>query len=356
MRRDGQRSAQARLGRFTAFKYRCGCGAVDFLIREKSTAHCQRCDAGLPLSRSGVIDFLQRKTPQNAYFDGIYEAGHQHKINEVHESSVRNFHNSTEISQTYLELCGFDLGSRIEDLCVLDVACGSGWVTAGLLQHPALRNCTFHALDVSPQGLEMLAQFEQTLDPSHRLEMSVQDAQAMRFEDGIFNVIIGSSVLHHFDDVQGFLADCRRILRPGGVATFGEPFAVGYALGAAALRIAQEQIGTTYREIDDLYQDIGYRIRNASNLEALIDKHLFFQASFLLMGQAAGFRSVDFVPLTGREFYRDSFIRELLEERGVSDDRLAARAADVYRTIFGLFDADSFVHSGAAFIQVVLRT
>jgi len=52
------------------------------------------------------------------------------------------------------------------------------------------------------------------------LEMSVQDASQMRFAPESFDIVIGSSVLHHFDDVEKFLIDCRKILKPGGAAVF----------------------------------------------------------------------------------------------------------------------------------------
>jgi 2-polyprenyl-3-methyl-5-hydroxy-6-metoxy-1,4-benzoquinol methylase len=50
--------------------------------------------------------------------------------------------------------------------------------------------------------------------------MSVQDASQMRFAPESFDIVIGSSVLHHFDDVEKFLIDCRKILKPGGAAVF----------------------------------------------------------------------------------------------------------------------------------------
>ncbi len=186
--------------------------------------------------------------------------------------------------------------------------------------------------------------------------MSVQSAESIVFEDGCFDYIIGSSALHHFDNVEGFLRDCRRVLKLGGAATFGEPFAVGYALGAAFLTIAQKQLGTEHAAINSLYRDISDRMKGSKEfLSRLVDKHLFLQSSFLEMARRAGFSGVDFVPLASRDYYRDYFIRELFLERGGSDPRLVEVANEMYKVAFDLFDTDSFGHSIAAFIQVVLR-
>jgi SAM-dependent methyltransferase len=308
------------------------------------------------VSAVGVIDFVGEKTEQNAYFDSLYEAGQLHKINEILECE-RTYSNSAELAQKYLNLCGCDLSRGLEDASILDVACGSGWVTAGLLMHPNIRHCRFHAFDISPGGPELLVLFERTVRGSNLLETSVQDAEAMFFEDKCFDFIIGSSVLHHFVDPERFLSCCRRVLRDGGMATFGEPFALGYGLGAAALVVAQKQLGISHPGITKLYADLSVRIKGPDELVAqLVDKHLFLHSTFIAMARRAGFREVEFVPLASREFYRERFIDELLAEHGILDPALSRTASEVYRTVFDLFDAETYGDSVAAFIQLVLRT
>jgi ubiquinone/menaquinone biosynthesis C-methylase UbiE len=317
---------------------------------------CDHCAIAHPMSPAGVIDFAQKKTEQSAFFDTTYASGHLHKIDELNETSLQTYQNSVGLSLEYLKMCGRDPARPLENLSVLDVACGAGWVTAGLLQHPAIRNCRLHAFDISPHGPESLARFQRTLEPANCLEMSVQDAAQMSFAPESFDIVIGSSVLHHFDDVETFLIDCRRILKPGGAAVFGEPFAIGYALGVAALMIAQRQLGTHHQALEDLYTDIGYRIKSPPQLLAnLIDKHLFFQSSFLELAQHVGFAKVQFISLSSRDYYRDHFIEELLSERSISDPQLASVANEIYRTTFDLFDSETFIHSAAAFIQIVLH-
>ena len=341
----------------TLFQYRCRqCGKAGFFERLPEGVACHHCGFAHRVSSTGVIDFAPKSTEQDAYFDGIYSAGRMHKIDELNEQPVRTYENSREPARSYLSLCGYDLARPVENLSILDLACGSGWVTAGLLQHASIRNCKFHAFDISPDGPELLAGFVSSHPGANEVELSVQDATAMVFEDASFDVIVGSSVLHHFDDVERFLRDCKRILRPGGVATFGEPFALGYGLGAAALVVAQRQTGRAYQGLTECYNDIAFRIKSpASALAPLVDKHLFFQSSFLNLAKKIGFKEIAFIPLAPRTFYRNDFIHELMLERGIADAELERAANSIYRVFFDLFDAETYGQSVAAFIQVVMR-
>lgn len=303
-----------------------------------------------------MIAFNQEITEQNAYFDNLYRAGHSHAKDEFQKDYAGAFNNSLERVDPYLKSAGFDMKQPIENLSILDAACGSGWVTAGLLQNKNIVNCRLHAFDISPDGPEMLSRFEESIKSSNVFEMSVQNAEAMKFGDATFDVIIGSSILHHFDDFEGFLKNCHRILKPGCVAIFGEPFSIGYGIGAAALLIAQRQLKTHHEPVEEFYNDITYRNKNPrENLKELVDKHLFFQSTFIPLAQQIGFSSVDFILPHPREYYRDHFIDGLLQERGISDERLARRAKNIYQIIFDVFDADTFAHSMGAFIHIVLR-
>ncbi|HEY2843842.1 MAG TPA: class I SAM-dependent methyltransferase, partial [Bryobacteraceae bacterium] len=219
----------------TVFRYPCVCGEISLFGRGKGYVHCRQCAATHRASASGIIDFFGKKTDQNAYFDSLYESGLLHKNDEHANQSARTYESSYDRAQMYLTLCGIDPTRPVTDLSILDAACGAGWVTAGLLQNPMVQRCRLHAYDISPNGLEMLAEFAKTVQTSNLVEMSVQDANHMVFEDGTFDLVVGSSALHHFDNVPAFLTKCRKILKSGGAAVFGEPFAIGYGLGVAAL-------------------------------------------------------------------------------------------------------------------------
>jgi ubiquinone/menaquinone biosynthesis C-methylase UbiE len=300
--------------------------------------------------------FARDATEQNVYFDSLYKSRRFHKKDEAGETARQTYANSAALAQRYLALCGVDLSTQLSELSILDVACGAGWVTAGLMSHPNVNRCRFHAFDISPDGLEMLGSFVRGQPTTNRLEMSVQNADSMVFEDSTFDFVIGSSVLHHFDDVPAFLCKCRSALTSGGVATFGEPFALGYGIGSATLMIAQKQLGTSYNRIRDLYSDLLLRVTGPPEAKSrLVDKHLFFQSTFITMARRAGFSEIEFVPFASREFYRESFIDQLMEEYGVHDMALSRAAKEIYRILFDLFDADTYGHSVAEFNHIVLR-
>jgi SAM-dependent methyltransferase len=285
-----------------------------------------------------IIEFLRPESEQTTYYDERYGRDGQ------------TYQNSVNAAGRYLSLCGCDLSKGVENAAILDVACGSGRVTAGVITHPNIRNCKVHAFDVSISGLEALSRFvQQAAKGSNRVEMSVQSAEEMFFADASFVYVIGSSA---------------SLLRAGGIPprlpasaqAFGEPFAIGYGLGAAALTIAQARQRKKHDAVRRIYNDVSVRMKGAPEQRAeLLDKHLFLQSTFLEMAYAAGFKKVEFIPLAPREFYREEFISELLREHGIEDSGLCQEATSIYRIIFDLFDTETYGHSVAAFVRLVLH-
>lgn len=50
----------------------------------------------------------------------------------------------------------------------------------------------------------------------------IMDAHRLEFEDGHFDAVIGTGILHHLE-LDRALAEIRRVLRPDGLIVFGEP-------------------------------------------------------------------------------------------------------------------------------------
>jgi len=343
----------------TLYDYRCDkCGHADSFELTDNQAGCKSCGKIFQLSPTGVIIFEDDQSEQSEHFNKLYSAGYSPTIDAFIEEYATEYKTSKHRAHDALKLWGFDKMLPLKNKSILDAACGPGWLTAGLMQNRKIRNCTFHAFDISGRGLEMLANFTGELKSTNQVELSVQNAEKMYFSENTFDLIAGHSMLHHLNHYEDFLTDCLRILKPGGVAVFGEPFAIGYGLLAAACKCAQEDLGINYPEITNLYDNLKTRVTSPrKKLDHLVDKHLFFQSEFMQTAQAVGFRSVDFVSLLDVDYYRDHFVTdELRLSYGIKDERLIARANQIYKTIFDIFDSDRFTHAISAFIYLILKS
>jgi 2-polyprenyl-3-methyl-5-hydroxy-6-metoxy-1,4-benzoquinol methylase len=97
---------------------------------------------------------------------------------------------------------------------VLEIGCGTGVITSYL----QLSGSDITAIDLSPDLLE-LALKKQWPDSVH---FEVGNAEALSFEDGAFDAVVGSSVLHHLD-IDTAIKEIHRVLKPGGTIAFSEP-------------------------------------------------------------------------------------------------------------------------------------
>ncbi|MGW7435341.1 class I SAM-dependent methyltransferase [Streptomyces sp. NPDC054849] len=117
-----------------------------------------------------------------------------------------------------LALAGDVAGRRI-----LDAGCGSGPLTAALRD----RGAVVTGIDVSAG---MLALARRRLGDDVALHV-VDLCDRLPFDDGAFDDVVASLVLHYLEDWGPTLAEMRRVLRPGGrlMASVDHPF-VAYAI------------------------------------------------------------------------------------------------------------------------------
>jgi SAM-dependent methyltransferase len=100
---------------------------------------------------------------------------------------------------------------------VLDYGCGHGMAAVVL----ARRGAHVTAFDLSPEYLRE-AQDRARANGVH-VDFLQADGERLPFADGTFAAIWGNAVLHHLNlSVAG--AELRRVLQPGGVAVFSEPW------------------------------------------------------------------------------------------------------------------------------------
>ncbi|MGF1555108.1 class I SAM-dependent methyltransferase [Paucihalobacter sp.] len=108
------------------------------------------------------------------------------------------------------------LGS-IKDKKILDIGSGFGNAALNLAQNGGMVT----SIDISPnliKGCNYRAE-KHGLDVDFR----VMDAQNLIFEDNTFDIILGYRTIHHLQDINSFLLDAKRCLKPGGFVLFVEP-------------------------------------------------------------------------------------------------------------------------------------
>ncbi|MEA1896918.1 MAG: class I SAM-dependent methyltransferase [Bacteroidota bacterium] len=97
---------------------------------------------------------------------------------------------------------------------ILEIGCGTGEFTKRIV--PSGADIT--AIDISPDLLEVA---RETI-PNATVRFHIQNVEKLDFEDGCFDVVIGSSILHHLN-LKPALKEIYRVLKIGGVVVFTEP-------------------------------------------------------------------------------------------------------------------------------------
>ena len=105
--------------------------------------------------------------------------------------------------------------SRTEGTRLLDLGCGTGALTAQVLEQDHHRQVT--GLDLSEQ---MLARARACL--GDRVNLVQGDSEHLPFPDQSFDVVYCCDSFHHYPDPAAVLAEVGRVLVPGGVFLLGD--------------------------------------------------------------------------------------------------------------------------------------
>jgi ubiquinone/menaquinone biosynthesis C-methylase UbiE len=97
---------------------------------------------------------------------------------------------------------------------VLELGCGTGYFTRELIATGAMVT----AIDISPELLDIA---RSSLNASNA-RFIIENAHNTGFDDGSFDLVLGSSVLHHLDAFPA-VKEIYRVLKPGGKMIFTEP-------------------------------------------------------------------------------------------------------------------------------------
>ena len=188
---------------------------------------------------------------------------------------------------------------------LLEIASGSGHLTYGLSHFSSFSriNCS----DISPEFMRRLR--KRVLDDGVCVNTLsyLFDANSFPFNEGVFDVVAGNSVLHHFANFENTLADSFRVLKNNGVAIFGEPVFdthVFVSLASSLIRSVDERQETrVFSDKEDrvLAAIEGRALLKKSNLQsdrknlAMEDKFQFPIAYMRELAAKLGYKQFDCV-------------------------------------------------------------
>ncbi len=107
------------------------------------------------------------------------------------------------------------LGKLKKGRKVLELGCGTGIFTNMIQKTRA----DITAIDISPFFIKKAK--ENTI--AKNVKFCIENIEHMSFPDNNFDCIIGSSILHHLDNLEKCLVEIKRVLKKGGVFVFTEP-------------------------------------------------------------------------------------------------------------------------------------
>lgn len=242
-------------------------------------------------------------------------------------------------------------------LRILDIGSGSGNTIFALMElYP---DAQIAATDLSLPLLKALKDHYEAHYSSHTCTVIQQNAEEMIFEPGSIDFVVGGAILHHLFDPEKAIDQAYKVLKPGGVALFFEPFEIGNLLITMILKqlIWQNKSQPLIRklrrqgipaEVIQLFKSlcVDFEVRIGEDksvpvFEKLDDKWLFTRSYFERIQQKVGFRELTIYPLhsTASPFLANilAYLQIVL---GLDESALPAWALEYIREMDAHFSAE----------------
>lgn len=99
---------------------------------------------------------------------------------------------------------------------VLDTGCGAGYGSAFLKKVGAKKVV---GVDIDPPTIEYTKNHYRLSG----LEFQVMDCTHLKFRDEVFDIVVSFEVLEHIKNYSQYLAEIKRVLKPGGLLILSTP-------------------------------------------------------------------------------------------------------------------------------------
>lgn len=129
---------------------------------------------------------------------------------------LQQFKDAWNVEAAYQAIV-WDRWLKSSEMKVLDLGCGTGWVSALLSRDPRIGS--IQAVDSSSYLLtHMLPEVVEKLGGNSQKIVPIQGMfQPLLVDDATFDLVVCSSALHHADNLTGLLRETFRVLKPGGI-------------------------------------------------------------------------------------------------------------------------------------------
>lgn len=107
---------------------------------------------------------------------------------------------------------------HIPHLDILDLGTGTALIPIELCNRFA--DCHVMAADAAVSMLELARYNIEVNSVSDRIQLAQVDAKRLSFADGLFDVVMSNSIIHHIPDPIGVLREAVRVTKPGGLLFF----------------------------------------------------------------------------------------------------------------------------------------
>ena len=111
---------------------------------------------------------------------------------------------------------------------ILELGCGFGSATIPILQ--LFPNSRLIASELSIPMLSILKELMLKQNVNKNYVFMQLNAEEMDFIPNSIDMVIGAAILHHLFTPEKVIEQCYKVLKPGGIAIFFEPFEAGYSI------------------------------------------------------------------------------------------------------------------------------
>jgi ubiquinone/menaquinone biosynthesis C-methylase UbiE len=103
-------------------------------------------------------------------------------------------------------------------LDVLDLGAGTALIPVELCRRFA--DCRVMAVDAATSMLELARYNVEAAGLTERIQLAHIDAKKLPYKDGMFDVVMSNSIIHHIPEPLGVLREAVRVTKPGGLLFF----------------------------------------------------------------------------------------------------------------------------------------